>query len=309
MEKFDILCLGELAIDTICNTDMITDSPSSVILKSLQRFYGGMGGNFSVAASLFKSDVTVVAYLENDAEGRDYKNYLASKGVDLSNVLESKWAPHPRCFIFNQNDKTRIFFYAGALIEEPKRYIKHASSLVDKIDSTAIFCASMNQELNRLSLKASGAEIKAYAPAHNTYITPKETFSECLESANVLFLNERESEMVEKMFGMNIIGIAKKFDLDVLVKTLGKRGSQVIVQGKPHIIGACKASKELDHTGAGDAFSGGFLSNYVRTGDALYSAKMASSVASFVVEEIGCQTGIPSLEKVKARARATYNGI
>ncbi|HUB92500.1 MAG TPA: PfkB family carbohydrate kinase [Candidatus Saccharimonadales bacterium] len=306
MEKFDILCLGELAIDYISNTDLITDNPSSVILKSLEKFYGGMGGNFSVAASLFRSDVTVVGYLENDSEGRDYKSYLSSKGVDLSNVLESKWASHARCFIFNQKEKTRIFFYSGALAEEPRRYIRHASALVNKIASSAVYCGSMNQELNNFYLAESRAGIKAFAPAHNTYLISKADFKDCLERTDVLFLNSHESEIIERMFGMGPSQIAKKFNVGVLIKTLGKKGSQIIVDGRTNIIPPCKASRELDHNGAGDAFAGGFLANYVKTRDPIYSAKMASSIASFVVEEVGCQTGIPVVEKVIDRARRTY---
>lgn len=309
MKTYDILCLGELAIDFISNTDLITDNPSSVILKSFQKFYGGMGGNFSVAANLFKSDVTVLAYLEDDPEGRDYRNYLKKKKIDVSNVLESKWASHPRCFIFNQGDKTRIFFYAGALIEEPKRYFDHASSLVNKISAKALYCGSMSSELNGFYLSESKSKIKAFAPAHNTYIIPKDKLKSCLENTDILFLNEHESKIVEKMFDSNIYGIARTFGIDILIKTLGKDGSQVIIDGKPNEIIPCRAARELDHTGAGDAYSGAFLANYVKTNDPIYSARMASATASFVVEEIGCQTGLTGAERIMERARATYKNI
>lgn len=309
MKNSDILCLGELAIDFICNTDLITDNPSSVILKSFQKFYGGMGGNFAASASVFNPNQAIIAYLEDDAEGSEYKRYLEAKKIDLSSVIQSKWSQHPRCFIVNQNDKTRIFFYAGALVEERKKYLDYAKSLVNKIDSESLYCGSMAQELNSLYLKESKAKIKAYAPAHNTHVTSKENFEECLKNTNILFLNDHESKMVEKMFSGNIFEIAKMFDIGILVKTLGKDGSELIIDGNVNPILPCKAARVLDHTGAGDAYAGAFLANYVKTEDPIYSAKIASASASFVVEEIGCQTGIPTLEKVMERAKATYRDL
>jgi ribokinase len=307
MTTYDILCLAELAIDEIGDTDKITDNPSSVILKKLQRFYGGIGGNFCASASIFNSKTSIIAYLGKDSEGLEYKEYLKVKGIDVSYLLENEWSFHSRCFIANENEKTRIFFYPGALIERPAKYLEYSKSLIDKINSKAVFCSSMNIELNTFYLQNSKCKLKAFAPAHNTSYISKEIFAKCLEKTDILFLNNHESLILEKLLGSSLFEIAKSFNIDILIRTLGGDGSEVIVDGKSTTVLPSKASRELDHTGAGDAFAGAFLANYVKTKDHIYSAKVASATASFVVEELGCQTNLPTLESLKTRVKENYN--
>lgn len=306
MKDFDIVCLGELAIDYISDTDKITDNPSSVILKSLKKFYGGMGGNFSVTASLFKSSIALIGYAGEDLEGRDYISYLKEKGIDTTNVLQAPWSSHSRCFIFNQKDKSRIFFYAGALIEEREKYMDYAKSLINKVNSKLIYCSSMDKELNNLYLKESKAKIKAFCPAHNTHTLSKADLNFSFENTDILILNSHECEIVEKVFEKSLFQIAKDFDMEVFIKTLGRDGCEVIIDGKPTAIQPCRAAREVDHTGAGDAFAGAFMANYIKTKDPIYSAKIGSATASFVVEEHGCQTGIPTLEKLNKRTKENY---
>ncbi len=306
MKTYDILCLAELAIDDIGNTDKITDNPSSVIIKTLQKFYGGIGGNFSASASLFTKNISILAYLSKNSEGRDYRQYLEKRGIDLSYVLENEWSSHPRCFVVNENEKTRIFFYPGTLIEQPDKYLEYAKELINKIDSKALFCASMNMELNTFYLQNSKCKLKAFAPVHNTYLISKETFTTCLENTDILFMNDHEYKILEEKLGKKLPEIIREFDIEVIIRTLGKEGSEVMVGGKTTKIPACKAKKVLDATGAGDAFSGAFVANYVKTADPIYSAKIASAMASFIVEAQGCQTNVPGLETLSKRVRDNY---
>jgi sugar/nucleoside kinase (ribokinase family) len=43
----------------------------------------------------------------------------------------------------------------------------------------------------------------------------------------------------------------------------------------------------VDPTGAGNAYSGGFLAGYIQTGDLMTAARYASVAASFLVEQVG----------------------
>lgn len=306
MKTYDILCLAELAIDDIGDTDKINDNPSSVIIKRLRRFYGGMGGNFCASASVFNPDLSIIAYLGKDPEGIEYKKHLEEKEIDISHLLQNEWSSHARCFIANENEKTRIFFYPGALMEHPTKYLAYAKSLINNISAKALFCASMNIDLNIFYLKNSKCKLKAFAPAHNTSLISKGDFEIALENTNILFLNSLESQILEKLLGLNLFEIAKKFNIDILIRTLGRDGSEIIVDGRSTMVLPCKADREVDRTGAGDAFAGTFVANYIKTKDSIYSAKIASALASFVVEELGCQTNIPTLELLKARVKENY---
>jgi ribokinase len=310
IESFDIFCVAEVAIDHIADTNEITDSASSTLLHSVRRYYGGMGGNFSAAASVFNAKIGILAAIgRNDPDSDDYKKYLDEKKINTDYLLQTEWSSISKCFIFNEKEKQRLFFYPGTSIQETEKYMEYAEGLVDKIKSEALYAAFTDFELNKFYLEKCSARVKSYAPAHNTHRHSEKDFSKCLEFTDVLFLNENEARIMEKTMNLSIFQIAKEFNIGVIARTMGKDGSEMIIDGSPVAILPCKARRMRDPSGAGDAFAGAFMANYIKNNDAVLSAKIASAVASFVVEEIGCQTGVPGRKAVEARMKENYGVI
>lgn len=308
MESFDLLCAAELAIDEIGDARNITDNESSTLLHSLKRFYGGMGGNFSVVASLFGAKTALLASIgQKDPDSIDYKKYLKGKGIETSYLMQDEWSTMSKCFIINQDEKQRIFFYPGTAIQNPEQYLDYCKETINKIKAKALYAGSVNFELNKMCLKESEAKLKAYAPAHNTHRHTKEDLSACLHATDILFINEHESKIMEKTLDRNIFEISREYAISVIAKTLGKDGSEIIVRGNPTAIAPCPVPKVIDHSGAGDAYAGGFLASYIKTKDPIYSAKIASAVASFIVEKQGCQSNVPTMEMLKERVKRNYN--
>jgi sugar/nucleoside kinase (ribokinase family) len=91
----------------------------------------------------------------------------------------------------------------------------------------------------------------------------------------------------------------------IVIVTLGKDGAAVSVENTLHKVPVYVASKVVDPTGAGDAFIGGFLAEYVRGEDCSWSSYVGSAVASFVVEGIG-PMNFGSREEIFDRARGLY---
>ncbi|MBI4492437.1 MAG: ribokinase [Chloroflexi bacterium] len=89
----------------------------------------------------------------------------------------------------------------------------------------------------------------------------------------------------------------------LLVVTLGRRGARVYHQGHTYHSPAFKPEREVDPTGAGDAFAATFLLRLHETQDPNASADYANCVASFVVEQPG-PAGIPTRDQVEARWQA-----
>jgi ribokinase len=305
MKNLDILCCGELTIDEISIAEKIVDSQASSKLKSTGQFYGGRGGNFSVYSSLFGARVGVVAAIGRDLEGSRYRSYLNSKNINTDYLFETARANTSKCFIFNDDEKTRIFFYGGALKTEYGAYLDSVKDAVKKIKHDIIYCTSPDQEMNQAALINSDAETKIYAPSSNIYMHPKESVTECLRAVDVLFLNQTESDFLEKQLEMSTNEMINEFKIKILIKTLGKAGSRIITRENIIDIPSFKPEKVLDSSGAGDAFAGAFVANYLKTKDLAYSGRIASAAASFVVEEVGCQTNIPTPEKIMKRAQKT----
>ena len=74
----------------------------------------------------------------------------------------------------------------------------------------------------------------------------------------------------------------------IVTLRMGAEGSLVYAKEKDRLIHVpAVPATVIDPTGAGNAYSGGFLAGYLQTGDLMTSARYATVAASFLVEQIG----------------------
>ena len=81
----------------------------------------------------------------------------------------------------------------------------------------------------------------------------------------------------------------------IIVKTCGANGSEIYSNNEKIKIDAI-VREAVDPTGAGDSYRAGFLSRFLNGESLEQSAKFASSVSSFIVEQQGCQTNMPTFD-------------
>jgi len=93
--------------------------------------------------------------------------------------------------------------------------------------------------------------------------------------------------------------------VEVVIVTLGMKGAALSVEGKFYNIPACKPQKFVDPTGAGDAFIGGFLTEYINGANYPRCACVGSATASLVVEALG-PTFLGDKAEIYRRARELY---
>jgi sugar/nucleoside kinase (ribokinase family) len=91
----------------------------------------------------------------------------------------------------------------------------------------------------------------------------------------------------------------------IVVVTLGGNGAVVSVENAIHNVPAYKSEKFVDPTGAGDAFIGAFLAEYVRGEDCAWCSHVGSAAASLVVEAIG-PTSFGDKDEIYRRAHVLY---
>jgi len=109
-------------------------------------------------------------------------------------------------------------------------------------------------------------------------------FLEAMGGADILFPSLEEGRLLTGLAEPDEIAAALGFDTVVL--TLGAAG--VLVRHGDESTGVHAVSVPVvDPTGAGDAFCAGFLDEWVRTGDAVESARAGAAVASRAVGVIG----------------------
>ncbi|KON28987.1 hypothetical protein AC482_07445 [miscellaneous Crenarchaeota group-15 archaeon DG-45] len=94
---------------------------------------------------------------------------------------------------------------------------------------------------------------------------------------------------------------------EAAVATRGAEGALLMTGGDRYFVPAYAPAEVVDPTGAGDAFMGGFLSEYLRGGEGPWCAAVGSAAASCVVETAGVSMEA-SAGELRRRAEEIYDG-
>lgn len=126
----------------------------------------------------------------------------------------------------------------------------------------------------------------------------KEQINNMLEKANVFKINDEELEMLRPMFGLEgtteevCRGFMKKYDLRYLVLTAGAEYSTIYSDTEESTIPTPKV-KVADTVGAGDSFSGAFISSILKGKSLREAHEKAVKVAAYVCTQSGAWPAYP----------------
>ena len=280
MENMDLLVLGHTAFDYIMEVKEFSKINTSAIVEKMETFNGGAAGNVAVVASKMGLDVSLISCIGKDFACSDYEKEMNEEGIDISNMIISEKANTPTAFVLtNPEDQQMFYFYWGAAAEYensevPKEAIDNAR---------AIHLATGDPKFNIKSGIYSTKDLQ-----------------ELVKNCNILFGNEHEIEHICFLLEKSIDDLLNE-GLDIVVQTLGDKGSTIYAKGEEPINIEVVPTEAVDPTGAGDSYRASFLSLYLRDNDLKTCGRFASSVSSFIVETQGTQTNIPTADQALER--------
>jgi adenosine kinase len=94
--------------------------------------------------------------------------------------------------------------------------------------------------------------------------------------------------------------------VEVLITTLGSKGSVITTKDKILEISPCPPRSTDDPTGAGDAYRAGFFTAYVGGHDLKTCGQVGSVTATYAVENYGTQNHSFTLKEFGKRYEETY---
>ena len=118
-------------------------------------------------------------------------------------------------------------------------------------------------------------------------------------SKNEIHTLTGESELKHAIKAIHDIGVK------TVIVTMSDRGAILSVEGTQYNIGVYPPNVRVDPTGAGDAFIGAFLTEYLQGKEPLWCATVGSAAASLVIEGIG-PTYFGKKEEIYQRANILY---
>jgi sugar/nucleoside kinase (ribokinase family) len=303
----ELICFGEITLDTIGGSAVPAVAGSASILDNLGICYGGRGANVATFFSVLRDGALLVSAAGEDFLRAGHREVLERRGVDCSGILIEAGRPTPKAFVFTNGGVTETFFYRAENPAADAALGEHVRRIAARERSRAVYCTSGHQDLNLHLLTHLASDFKAYAPGPQIFHYPSSELEPFLRAADALFLNAAEAEYLRTVTGLEAASINQVYSLAFHVVTEGREGCALYEGARCVTLPACPPDAEVDATGAGDAFAGAFLAEYLETGDARAAAEIGLVVSSFIVERLGCQENVPSAEQVRERRRRFHS--
>ncbi|HPM27741.1 MAG TPA: carbohydrate kinase family protein [bacterium] len=312
----DLLVVGDIGIDTyylLDEHDACVNRPRNeqkatlcfemgekIPVEEIKQTVGGNAANVSIAATKLGLDTQIITYVGQDPDGRSALNTLEKNNVGIDEVKIGGQTNQTVALIY-QTKRTLLVHH------ELRNYVfstKHNTRWL-YLTSTNIGGDKMN---NDLAEYIASKNVKfVFSPGTMQRHAGPGGYKNLLKQTDLIVMNLREARDYVK---------DKKSDVDKLLIKLKELGPEnaVITDETRGSYGidnnnnlyhcpACRA-KTVDDTGAGDAYSA-TLTVALSKGEALPEAmRWGSCNAASVVEHIGPQDGLLTLQKLKNKIEA-----
>jgi len=273
----------------------------SFLVDSKQSFRGGTGPNIAYSLALLGNRPKLFA-----AAGKDFaefQQWLEAQGVDTSTMGIFPDEFTATFSVITDLDHNQIAsFHTGAMARARELSLRQlAGESIDLVIISPNDPAAMRkyaQECRELGIAF------VYDPSQQLARIDGPTLVESMAGARALTVNEYEYEMVRQKSGLDDAGLLAL--VDVIVVTLGARGSKVIGQGFDLFIPAAAASRVAEPTGVGDAYRAGLLTGMVHGFPWDVSCRLASLAATYVIEQQGTMSHHYDLSAFVTRYRQTF---
>lgn len=310
--KYDVICSGAALVDMVAKVERHPLDDDEIFVSDLTLLSGGAAANTAYACAKIGLASAFLGKLgENDVFGRKIIEDFNEVKVNTALIKYSKKYGTGSAFVaLNKKGDRRIYAHSGAA-----NYLSKKDVLEQELKATKVIFLS--------SLKNLDPFIEATTIGRKNNITVilnpgmliidqgLESIIKLLEKIDIFILSQREfttllnitKELDEKI----IVEKAKSLlecGIKVLVITMGEKGAFLLTDKESELISSAKVNQVIDTTGAGDAFSAGFIYGYVKNlsyafEDLKRNVKIGNLVAGKCIQKLGARNGIPTSEQLK----------
>jgi len=277
---FDLVTVGHFAIDLILTPGTETPRPA----------LGGPPTYVSLAARRLGARVSVVSKVGGDFPD-EYVTWLSAGGVDLSGLRRVPGARTTSFLLEYGAVGRRLQLRSRAPPIDP-------GDLPGSLEARAIHMSPIAGEVRPgvvdrlrgsagvLSLDPQGF-VRRFGEDGSVSLGPWAD-PKVLRQIDIYKSSAAEVRAVTGRADLrSAMERIRRYGVGIVLVTRGGEGSTLLSEEGFREVPACEPAAVRDPTGAGDAFIGAFLAEYVRGRDPLWCARVGSAAASFVVEGLG----------------------
>lgn len=317
--RYDIISIGEAGLDTflmvdeasvLCNVDRANcwicfTYADKIPVNELHQSLGHNACNNAVGMARLGLKTALHCIIGDDDTGHKIKEQLAREKVALDYVFSKRGSMSTSSTVLSYKTERTIFVYHPSRNHitlpsyKPSRWI-YLTSLGKH------FPATHNHVLSQL--KKNGTKL-AFNPGDQQLRAGAQKIGDVLKACTLLIVNKEEAGMLLKRTVKEPDITKALFDLHTLgpeqvIITDGSHGAYSYGDKKSYHA-KIAASKVIERTGAGDAFSTGVLAAL------LYNLPLAKALewgtinSASVIEHIGPQRGLLTRLRLAKRLRAS----
>lgn len=287
--------VGHTAIDHISKVAHLPEKNCSTHITDRQIYYGGGAANIAAGIAALGGDATLISCVGGDFYGSDYDQWMKKLGV-RQQFFEVPEAHTPTAFMFTDESGDQMtFFEWGA-----SKAFAHAEPPALPL----VHMATADPEFN--CRVAEKSEFASFDPGQDVFWYTKEQLDSLFDNIDILFANQHEIEHMCRTLGTSRESIVGRVKMAIF--TMSGDGSTLYTGGKEHVVPVVPVTL-ADPTGAGDSYRAGFLTAYVQGYSPLTCCRIGTVTASFVVEHVGCQTHLPTWDRMTERYRQHFGDL
>jgi len=303
MTRKKIVVFGSFITDLTSHSSCLPIPGETLKGKSFKSGPGGKGSNQAVAAHRAGADVLLITKLGDDVFGRDALNFYISENMSIEGILTDKKYPTGCALIMVSDDtgQNMIVVVPSVCEHFTEEDLDISRKYIDKAD---ILLAQLETNIE------ATAEVLRYAKSKDCITilnpAPAQPLSEdILSNVDIITPNETEASVLSGLIvddkPENIRAAAQKFienGIKKVIITLGENGVYG-TDGTEELFWPANApAPVVDTTGAGDAFSGGFVAG-LSFGYGFFEAiRYASVVSGLSVTKFGTAPAMPNVDEI-----------
>ena len=298
--KPKILVVGSINMDLLLLTPRIPLPGESMLSEKYQFGPGGKGANQAVACAMLGGDTSFVCKTGDDAFGKQLRESLVAKGIDIRHVSISPGRQSGFCVILlEEGGNNRLIIHRAANLDLCKADIDAA--FMEDYDGMVIQFEIAEETVIYACELARKKNIPFIADAGPALDFPLEK----IPGPEILSPNETETAALCGFTPVTDSEIAKAAEIlqnrssaKHIVLKMGEKGAIHYKDGKLTHFPAMKV-KAADTTAAGDVFTGALAVKYLTHGDIARATEYANIAGALTVTKAGAQESIPTAEEVR----------
>jgi len=310
---FDIVCIGAALIDMVAQVERFPSDDDEVFVSNLSLLSGGAAANTAYACGKMGLLTAFIGKLgQADIFSNKIINDFKEASVETKLIKYSDNYKTGSAYVaLNKRGERRIYAYSGAA-----NYLTKNDLLEEEISATKlIFLSSLRNIEPLLQASKIGKSRNIPVILNPGMLIIDQGFNnikELLEKTDIFILSEREFKTLFNFTEVNLSEDLIKersvslfaLGIKVIVITLGKKGAFLLTTMGNELIQPLKLEKIIDTTGAGDAFSAGFLFGLVQKLSLKFEhlrndVKIGNFVAGQCIQKLGARNGIPGRNELK----------